>query len=91
MRIRVDIEITKPLRRFIMLSNTTGKNDLWAQLSYERLPLFCYDCGIIGHSKIECIMEKGTVDMIKPRQYGDWLRAEPLGRRGYLSNSNLEK
>ena len=36
-------------------------------------------------------MEKGIVDMIKPRQYGDWLRAEPLGRRGYLSNSNLEK
>ena len=58
LRIRVDIEITKPLRRFIMLSNTTGKNDLWAQLSYERLPLFCYDCGIIGHSEIERTMER---------------------------------
>ena len=54
LRVRVNMDITKPLRRFITVAGLGGQGDIRARLAYERLPTFCYECGLIGHSDIEC-------------------------------------
>lgn len=42
LRIRVEIDITKPLRRFVTISRGGGKEDICERVSFERLPMFCY-------------------------------------------------
>lgn len=47
------------------------------KFKYERLPIFCHFCGLLGHNLRPCAshfaIEKngGDVDY----QYGDWLKA----------------
>ncbi|KAK6120507.1 hypothetical protein DH2020_045765 [Rehmannia glutinosa] len=46
LRVRVDLNITKPLRRIIKTS--FRGSDYVLPIKYERLPNFCYHCGIIA-------------------------------------------
>ena len=77
----MNIDITKPLRRFITVTGGGEKCEIWGRIRYERLPTFCYECGIIGHSKTECgkISADENSD-ISIKQYGDWLRVSPLAK-----------
>lgn len=49
MSIRVAMDITKPLLHHKKL-NLGGHELVWVSFSYERLPDFCYCCGILGHT-----------------------------------------
>ncbi|XP_042942840.1 uncharacterized protein LOC122277023 [Carya illinoinensis] len=69
LRIRVEIDITKPLLRGIFIS-VEGKQT-WIQLRYERLPSFCFNCGTIKHTTQGCILSRNE----EKQQYGAWLRA----------------
>lgn len=51
-RARVEIPIEKPLKRYITLE--TSRGDVFYDLQYEKLPFFCFACGVIGHSELEC-------------------------------------
>ena len=53
LRIRVIIDITKPLMRgkMIQIENLDAG---WVVFKYEKLPIFCYFCGILGHQDHEC-------------------------------------
>lgn len=48
MRIRVKIDINKPLKRALKVKCANGEA-LIVTFTYERLPNFCYRCRIIGH------------------------------------------
>lgn len=92
LRVRVWIDVTKPLKHAL---NVHGgmKGSLIVTFAYERLPNFCYRCGLLGHLLHDCSMEftdpsSDEVDM-NSLDYGDWLRAESLGNRSKLLNSNL--
>nr|POE51275.1 uncharacterized protein CFP56_65281 [Quercus suber] len=53
LRITVNVDITKPL----MCGKMIQIEDLepsWVVFKYERLPIFCYRCGILGHQDTEC-------------------------------------
>ncbi|XVF64264.1 hypothetical protein PTKIN_Ptkin09bG0154500 [Pterospermum kingtungense] len=52
--LRVEINIDKPLRWFVTVSRGAGKEDIWGRVTYERLPLFCYECGLIRHAELNC-------------------------------------
>lgn len=79
MRIRVEIPIDKPLRRGGNITNTKGKR-CSIIFRYERLPIFCYICGILGHDDKHCHMSQ--IEGLKERQYGEWLRARGVVRSG---------
>ncbi|XP_010682916.1 uncharacterized protein LOC104897677 [Beta vulgaris subsp. vulgaris] len=52
-RVRVMMDVTKPLRRFRKLKDKRGQ-ELHVDFAYERLPFFCFTCGIMGHSERNC-------------------------------------
>ncbi|KAL4348543.1 hypothetical protein GQ457_17G007650 [Hibiscus cannabinus] len=77
LRVRVEIDSSRPLKRCTVL----GKNAKTGQprvcmVKYERLPRFCFYCGIICHEFQLCPdLPKGDTPTF---QFGDWLRVEPL-------------
>jgi hypothetical protein len=75
LRIRVHIDITKPLERGRALV-LNGKS-VWVSFRYEKLPQFCYSCGRIYHAGQPCMNKTShrlnDNDSVKP--WGAWLRA----------------
>ncbi|XP_062100604.1 uncharacterized protein At4g02000-like [Humulus lupulus] len=79
LRVRVKIDIEKPLKRRMKIF--TSKTDFfWATFKYERLPTFCFVCGVLGHSESFChkLFDEGDENMSRP--YGIFMRAPD--RRG---------
>ena len=72
MRIRVDLQLDKPLRRRGKVASE-DREKLWVSFKYERLPTFCYFCGRLGHDDKHC--PESAEHLNSPRQYGDWLQA----------------
>ncbi|CAN0928563.1 hypothetical protein LINGRAHAP2_LOCUS36573, partial [Linum grandiflorum] len=87
MRIRVEVNVKKPLRRGVLLE--VDNENVWFKIAYERLPIFCYNCGLLGHIQKECEMERVPED---EQQYGGWLRAlSPLKRIGAKNSTEATK
>lgn len=91
LRIRVMIDVRKPLVKEISLKRRGGIIDM-IKISYEKLPLFCYLCGMLGHGEKDCNVEND--DNMSKRKYGDQLRASPWkgnkGTENYTSVNNKE-
>lgn len=75
MRVRVALPISKPLRRGGFISVSDGVHT-WVTFKYERLPIFCHSCGLLGHDLRHCAshyaMKKNGGEI--EYQYGDWLK-----------------
>ncbi|TXG46905.1 hypothetical protein EZV62_026199 [Acer yangbiense] len=54
LRVRVAIEIDKPLRRFLRVDVMGDGVESIMLLKYERLPNFCFHCRFLGHTTSEC-------------------------------------
>ncbi|KAK6133954.1 hypothetical protein DH2020_032303 [Rehmannia glutinosa] len=52
-RVRVLLNPAKPLRRGTKITISNG-TVMWISIKYERLPIFCFACGLLGHLKREC-------------------------------------
>ncbi|XP_019179721.1 PREDICTED: uncharacterized protein LOC109174935 [Ipomoea nil] len=83
-RVRVSLDVVKPLKKQMKLKRDSGE---WAvvDFKYERLPKFCFLCGVIGHGDRFCLkaLQDCNLNAVKP--YGSWLRVNP-GRA--LPNQN---
>ena len=73
MRVRVDLQLDKPLRRGGKIASVDGEK-FWVSFRYERLPTFCFHCGRLGHDLKHCQEISNSQD--SSNQYGDWLRAQ---------------
>ncbi len=76
MRIRVSVDITKPLCRGRRAKLEKDK-ETWISFKYERLPNFCYWCGLLTHTDKDChfwLRNQDTLRM-EDQQFGAWLRA----------------
>jgi hypothetical protein len=62
LRVRVSIKVQEPLLRCVsVFSQKRQATDVY-QVMYEKLPLFCFACGMIGHSSLNC-KDPGERDM----------------------------
>lgn len=79
-RLKVLLDITKPLRRIQQIRSKEGQVVV-IDIKYERLPNFCYACGKLGHIERDCLLLVEE-DNGGDKQWGSWLRASP--RRGRI-------
>lgn len=54
LRARIIISLKEPLPRGVAVFSSRRQRKEWYDVVYERVPFFCFSCGIIGHSEIEC-------------------------------------
>ncbi|KAH7564851.1 hypothetical protein JRO89_XS09G0041000 [Xanthoceras sorbifolium] len=74
-RVRVEIDIGKPLQRFLKVNLGSSAKDVVMLLSYERLPEYCFECGMMGHSIREYDCGLGPGGRGKDEvAYGLWMR-----------------
>lgn len=85
MRIKVKIDIRKPLKRKKKITRRNG-NDFIVHCKYERLGDLCFKCGMITHTERFC-QKKFTANASSlTNEWGAWLRAPPR-REGNLGQS----
>jgi hypothetical protein len=73
LRIRVAIRVDQPLLRGVRIRESEEQVvGSWFDLKYERIPHFCFDCGLLVHPNDTCLAEKH-----ENKQWGEWLRASP--------------
>jgi len=89
LRVRVKIDISRKLIRGKRISIEEGTARR-VNFKYERLPNFCYCCGMLDHDLKDCLVRKenGIIPAIEDLQYGTWMRGEPIRKaRGDSTNS----
>jgi hypothetical protein len=70
-RVRVKLDLRKPLARFVSISRA-GHREFF-KIQFEKIPKFCGACGMVGHTHLEC----GTGEHEKSKlKWGDFLKAE---------------
>ena len=74
LHISVDVDITKPLMRGKMI-HIESMEKWWVYFKYERLPIYCYWCGILGHQEQDCQKTKKRCISLEEDDYhiGPWL------------------
>ncbi|CAA0832173.1 Unknown protein [Striga hermonthica] len=72
LRLRVVLDVLKPLATGFWLERA-GSHPIWVDFKYEKLGVFCYQCGLIGNSFRTCRYPSGDF------KYGPWLRADSWG------------
>ncbi|KAL4297791.1 hypothetical protein GQ457_12G013530 [Hibiscus cannabinus] len=90
LRILVQFDIWKPLRRCVLLGDSTGKAATPRPLRYERLPEFYFFCGLVGHKLSDCLTKPAAHDD-KKLAYGSWLKVQTQQpRTGPRKRSGIE-
>ncbi|MBA0873834.1 hypothetical protein Goshw_007921 [Gossypium schwendimanii] len=52
-RLKINLNVQKPLRRGIFVS-IDNSNKWWISFKYEKLLMFCFSCGRVGHGLSDC-------------------------------------
>ncbi|KAM7462532.1 hypothetical protein LguiA_030653 [Lonicera macranthoides] len=73
MRIRVLMDVTKPIKRKMKIRRP-GENGTWVNFKYEKLPNFCFFCGLIGHAEHYCEKFYDFPDKSIEKLFRTWLR-----------------
>ncbi|TXG51202.1 hypothetical protein EZV62_023726 [Acer yangbiense] len=80
LKVKVQIDITKPLKRWLRLRMEQSPAIVMVSLKYERLPEFCYVCGRIGHASKDCEDVEAKREALErvSTKFGSWMRAPGL-------------
>lgn len=94
-RIKVAINVNKPLKSQMRIKKAGGEW-MWIKFKYERLPSFCFYCGLLGHSEKFCVKLFDVEGNQGPRKYDASLRAPMkkqmnVGSNQWLRNSDGKK
>jgi hypothetical protein len=82
LRVKINMDLSKPLARGRLLHLQSGST--WVGFKYEKLPKFCFQCGVICHGRHGCIRigEKMQGSKGGETPYGHWLRVNFPMRKG---------
>ncbi|TXG57544.1 hypothetical protein EZV62_015373 [Acer yangbiense] len=91
LRVRVVVDISKPLRRCIRVDVMGDEEETVMLLRSERLPNHCFRCGRLGHPARECmdapLVDGETGAEVLP--FGAWLRTSALEKQ-WRRRSNFQ-
>lgn len=76
-RVRVKLDVNEPLMRFVSI--TKNQKKVYYSILYEKIPVFCYVCGHMGHTHLEHGNGKHTPESM---DWGDWMLAPRPGTQG---------
>jgi 14-3-3 protein epsilon len=81
MRIKVRVDVRQPLKKESRVKNQGGE---WCTVTfkYEKLGVFCFVCGIVGHGENKCAIRFAMETDDGSRAWSKELRAEPRRRSG---------
>jgi hypothetical protein len=86
-KIKVCLDIKEPIRPGMFIGNT--RDDInWVDFRYENLPMFCFGCGIVGHTEDNCPGPSQALPEGGVNTRGPWLRSNIYGKR---VNENRDK
>lgn len=81
-KIKVALDIAKPIKAG---ANAGSRKDgvFWIEFRYEKLPQFCFFCGVIGHGEQGCqkAAQAEKDQTFQSKNLGPWLRTTQMGRR----------
>ncbi|MCI13672.1 hypothetical protein A2U01_0034792, partial [Trifolium medium] len=85
MRIRVKIDVRMPLKKDTKVMNKEGE---WCtvKFKYEKLGIFCFVCGIMGHAENKCEVRFSMEEDDGTREWLAEIRAEPRRQGGRLAS-----
>ncbi|GAU30590.1 hypothetical protein TSUD_392810 [Trifolium subterraneum] len=89
MRLRVRVDVRQPLKKNTRVKNIGGE---WCTVNfkYEKLGVFCFVCGVLGHAENKCEVRFAMERDDGNRDWSNELRAEPR-RRGSRPTSRWLK
>lgn len=81
-RMKVLLDLEKPMKRGTRIRVGSGE-PCWIPATYERLPSFCYMCGMLGHIFKDCDRlieneEAGYRINEEHLPFGEWMKASPM-------------
>ena len=79
MRVRVALSILKPIRRGGYIADSDGEKS-WVSFKYERLPIFCHYCGILGHDLKHCVAHYAVEKKRRSNRISVWRFSKGSGR-----------
>jgi hypothetical protein len=95
LRVKIRIDLSKPLARGRVIK-LQGK-EIWVAFQYEKIPWFCFKCGVVLHNSKKCGIYGGrkTQRAEETKEFGPWLRVPSPKRRfgqgnGQPQNKNFE-
>lgn len=86
LRVRVSIDVKKPLRRVVKLKVGSMGEETLIPVTYEKLMGFCYECGKLGYVLVDCNTHSNTAEEDLP--YGD--RPRGMRREGDEKFNGIE-
>lgn len=76
MRLRIRVDVRRPLKRKKKICKK-DKTEVMVHVKYERLPDFCFTCGLLSHTERFCKKKLENNSGEVSKDWGSWLRAPP--------------
>ncbi|CAL1395210.1 unnamed protein product [Linum trigynum] len=74
------LDVSLPFPKSVQASHEDpSKGSFKSKVLYERLPIFCFCCGIIGHTSKRCHLAPEFISKALP--YGKWILASEMGSK----------
>ncbi|KAM3295973.1 hypothetical protein ACQJBY_038349 [Aegilops geniculata] len=54
MRVQAEVLVQEPVVRYVTVTSAKTKSTETYSVMYERLPFYCFSCGLLGHSSMLC-------------------------------------